>query len=108
MMSIPTSELTLAPVPHGGSCPRFGGARSPHPPHLARHSLRSCRAAGPRGTRGSRTPRSPVPPAEPYSARFRSFDGHGFGEIARLVNVVPPPISYVIGEQLQGHYRQNR
>src|SRR5881628_321351 len=56
----------------GGACPqgqgpltaeRFGGARSPPPPRLARRSLRSLRAAGPRGTRGSRTPRSPVPPA---------------------------------------------
>src|SRR5438874_928658 len=47
----------------GGSCPRFGGALSPHPPHLPRRSLRSRRVAGPRGTRGSRTPRSPVPPA---------------------------------------------
>src|SRR5438309_2186831 len=32
MMSIPTSELTLAPEPHGGSCPRFGGAPPPPPP----------------------------------------------------------------------------
>src|SRR5213596_1548961 len=63
MMSMPTSELTLAPAECGGSCPGVGGARSPHPPHLARRSLRSLREAGPRGTRGSRTPRSPVPPA---------------------------------------------
>src|SRR5207302_4990045 len=108
MMSMPTSELTLAPAECGGSCPGVGGARSPHPPHLPRRSLRSLREAGPRGTRGSRTPRSPVPPAAPNRSRSRSLDRHGLGEIARLVHIVPSSVCDVIREQLERNYCKHR
>ena len=37
-----------------------------------------------------------------------SLDGDCFREIPRLIDIIPAAISYVIREQLQWHYRENR
>src|SRR5436190_23892642 len=100
MMSMPTSlgSLIRTSRTHGGSCPRVGGARSPHPPAARPRFDRAPLAAGPRA-RGSRTPRSPVPPAVRHATS--SFDRHGLREVPRLVDIVSPPIGNVISEKLQ-------
>jgi len=55
----------------------------------------------------ARNPRSPVPPAAPYRSRARSFDGHGFGEVTRLVHVVSSSVGYVVREELKRYDREN-
>src|SRR3989442_12626982 len=111
MMSMPTSEGSLIRTLrwHGGSCPGVGGsrARAPSPyrdafdPHACGHA-----DGAPGHLRIARDPRSPVPPAVPSSRR--SFDRHGFRQIARLVDVISPPVRNAICEQLQRHHRAHR
>ena len=41
------------------------------------------------------------------AGRRRSFDGHSFGKVSWLIDIIAAAIGYVIREQLQRHYRKN-
>src|SRR5947208_1131738 len=117
MMSMPTSELTAKTAAERSARGRAGPVPGEPALRASTHPPRSRRLLFvPLFLRAARGPRGPARRAEnrlsgatrASRAHGVSFDRHGFRQVARLIDVVPPSIGDVIREQLERNHREDR
>ena len=86
--------------------PVRGRALAAPSPAFASFAALTPRAGCPGHPRLAHTPLTGATRHAPHGS-LSSFNGHGFGEIARLIDIVSASIGYVVREELQRYYREH-
>src|SRR2546427_3036602 len=110
MMSMPTSLGSLTRRLRMRRDGWHGGAGVARDARVPRGPIRDTLALDRdlRGWGGCASARPPDPGTGPVAPRSTSLDGHGFREIARLIDIVPAAVGDVIREKLKRNDRQHR